>query len=515
MKFEQIYHQQLGDIVNLKCHIISNPNENVKFVWHLNGSNIIIDNHSGLGLDDGDDSERRKTTKFMPSKSKNSIDLIVHSDTVHKNINQNHLITNIIQIQLKHWSSFGTFSCRAQNQIGQQNDPCRWRLIPKHFQNLFRDQFDLIQQKQQQNQEKIKTKSSENNRRLDYDSKMKLISPNEMFDNDDHSERSSSSSSKPNQLTDCQIIESSIAVVVKCSNGVEIFERDLDPSVSSRPEIVDANDLQLTYHVQVFSLNQSSSTTSASGTKRSKKRKENNRDHHHHHYSHRESIQLKNNQPETRKQIATIQTSTIGSILSNELLYMNFRNDSNKTNIFDDYEIVDEDNNDDGDDDDLVLKNDDPENQQPSQPQLIMDTLNFTNPLFIITNLSASTSYLLRIWSSKSHMDDLMIEQVNITVRTKPIEDDNDRGVSVGFDGVSLHKTNLDRKMSRSKVFPFSVFDLDRIFLDGADHQDGLLIIVIIASVIVSAILILSFVIVKIKHWWTLRKNSGKLFGST
>lgn len=58
---------------------------------------------------------------------------------------------------------------------------------------------------------------------------------------------------------------------------------------------------------------------------------------------------------------------------------------------------------------------------------MIMDTINFTNPLFIITNLTSSTSYLLRIWSSKSNLNS-MVEQVNITVRTRP--DD-----SLGFDG--------------------------------------------------------------------------------
>ena len=58
-----------------------------------------------------------------------------------------------------------------------------------------------------------------------------------------------------------------------------------------------------------------------------------------------------------------------------------------------------------------------------NEPLPIMETLNFTNPLFIITNLTSSTSYLLRIWSSKQHMDDSMIEQVNITVRTKPDDD--------------------------------------------------------------------------------------------
>lgn len=51
-------------------------------------------------------------------------------------------------------------------------------------------------------------------------------------------------------------------------------------------------------------------------------------------------------------------------------------------------------------------------------PLLVMDTINFTNPLFIITNLSASTNYLLKIWSSKAHLD-ATLEQVNITVRTQ------------------------------------------------------------------------------------------------
>lgn len=52
-------------------------------------------------------------------------------------------------------------------------------------------------------------------------------------------------------------------------------------------------------------------------------------------------------------------------------------------------------------------------------PTLVMDTINFTNPLFIITNLSASTNYLLKIWSSTAHNLDATLEQVNITVRTQ------------------------------------------------------------------------------------------------
>lgn len=53
---------------------------------------------------------------------------------------------------------------------------------------------------------------------------------------------------------------------------------------------------------------------------------------------------------------------------------------------------------------------------------LVMDTINFTNPLFVISNLTASTSYLLKIWSSPAHMDSVL-EQVNITVRTRANED--------------------------------------------------------------------------------------------
>lgn len=54
-----------------------------------------------------------------------------------------------------------------------------------------------------------------------------------------------------------------------------------------------------------------------------------------------------------------------------------------------------------------------------AEPILVMDTINYTNPIFIVTNLSASTNYLLKIWSSKAHLGHTL-EQVNITVRTRP-----------------------------------------------------------------------------------------------
>lgn len=105
-----------------------------------------------------------------------------------------------------------------------------------------------------------------------------------------------------------------------------------------------------------------------------------------------------------------------------------------------------------------------------NEPLPIMETLNFTNPLFIITNLTSSTSYLLRIWSSKQHMDDSMIEQVNITVRTKPDDDEFDQNHH-------HHQQHGDRsKMDQKSV---KIFDNLLSFISFG-HKDLFIILVMI-----------------------------------
>lgn len=246
MEFVQTYYQNLDDYVQLKCHIIANPSENVQFTWRFNDtvfigdfnsaytssssslssesfvehvSNDIQDISSSSSIEDVIDQEfmMNHDKTINSSKRNNNRRWKIprpKSTLIHTTIDHQHLITNVIRIHLKKWSSFGQFTCTAKNNVGIQSEPCRWQLIPHHYHTHYRNSYESsmniihgnrhhFHHHQQQQQQKSQSLMQQ---------------------------FSSSSSRLPNQLNNCHIIESSNAVVIKCSNGVEVYERTSDSS---------------------------------------------------------------------------------------------------------------------------------------------------------------------------------------------------------------------------------------------------------------------------------------------
>lgn len=242
VEFVQTYYQHLDDYVQLKCHIIANPSEDVQFTWRFNDTvfigdinsaytssssssesfvdhvqdisssssiedvidqEFIIQDRNKINNDKQNDNYSWKTRRILPRPK---------STSIHTTIDHQHLVTNVIRIHLKKWSSFGQFTCTAKNSIGIQSEPCRWQLIPHHYHTHYRNSYESSMNNIHSNRHQYHHHQQQ---------QQKSQSLMQQFS-------SSSSSRLPNQLNNCHIIESSNAVVIKCSNGVEVYERTSD-----------------------------------------------------------------------------------------------------------------------------------------------------------------------------------------------------------------------------------------------------------------------------------------------
>lgn len=216
LEFGQTYYQHLGDFVQLKCYILANPSKNVMFTWKFNGTMFIGDNepvsdtndrrlveHSTLGMDN------EPNSKAILSNT------LLHSTSTYKTAKHEHLITNIIRIHLKKWNNFGKFSCQAKNSIGMQSEPCLWHIMPYHYHTHYRN-----------NHESFGNAPVFINHRLhNHYGKPNYAQQEIPNKNNQMLLKNWASRTLPNQLNNCHIIESSSIVVIKCLNGVELFEK--------------------------------------------------------------------------------------------------------------------------------------------------------------------------------------------------------------------------------------------------------------------------------------------------
>jgi len=386
-------YRQLGDIVQLKCQVLANPLDNLQFDWQFNDTSLSPEHKTNRSsnvehtlLDEDSLGETLlEHARKSSDKSKRKANLMHSSQsTTHSSSDQQHLISNVVRIELSKWTSFGHFSCQARNQIGLQKEACKWHIVPHHFNSHHQSGKDEHLSAGQKHR----------------------------YHHRHHQQQSHHATST---LNNCQIIESSNAVVIRCRDvhdpdQKETISQDyfahtgsdlprdaakfnIDRAASSSAEATDKESARgknlsvasaaslflivvthaeiptrLTYHVQVFQLADAFARSNSSlqgSTDRNNKSPDTNGAEQHY------FPQI--DQPEPGKRVAS---------------------KSQPISAAPQLDIVPE-------------------------SSLLMDTINFTNPLFIITNLSASTSYLLKIWSSKAHVDSAL-EQVNITVRTKP-----------------------------------------------------------------------------------------------
>ena len=141
----QTSYHQLGDIVQLKCQVLANPTD-LQFTWQLNGTTLAA-NSDATGLVDANRSTVVSHTVPMPigdpfearenaggDKLRGKANLPQPSRTAtHSSSIQQHLITNVVRIELRKWTSFGHYSCQARNGIGQQKEACKWHIAPYHY----------------------------------------------------------------------------------------------------------------------------------------------------------------------------------------------------------------------------------------------------------------------------------------------------------------------------------------------------------------------------------------------
>lgn len=162
--------------------MIANPNE-LRFTWKLNET-VFMENGD-------DDSGARKLNLSAHNLvrrryNRGSSDLEVtprHSEPLNDDTS---IATNVIQIQMKKWNNFGHFSCEASNVVGQESSACKWHIIPHHY----RSRTNGNDHHQRQHQHRVH-----------------------------HHNRKVSSSADSSPLNNCQIIESSNAVVIKCADA--------------------------------------------------------------------------------------------------------------------------------------------------------------------------------------------------------------------------------------------------------------------------------------------------------
>ena len=147
-----IQYHQLGDFVQLKCQVLANPIDDIRFMWQFNDTLYNVDygaeNRSIDGMFDGighvanwttttTTTINRKMTLNDEQKWKTNVSpstAYFSSSSSTSSINQQeHMVTNVIRVELKKWANFGHFSCAATNHIGKQKEACKWHIVPEHY----------------------------------------------------------------------------------------------------------------------------------------------------------------------------------------------------------------------------------------------------------------------------------------------------------------------------------------------------------------------------------------------
>lgn len=214
----QTSYHHLGDIVQLKCQVLANPAKNLQFTWQFNGTSLSEHNanRSAAGEEEQFSSleaaPRNSTSKLASTGDKWRLkaNLLATSRTAtHSSSQQLHLITNVIRIELNKWSTFGHFSCHSRNSVGQQKEGCKWHILPSHYQPQSADKH----LKGGGGDGQSGTPAHHHRYHHRHHQQQSLSSHHEHF-------------ASSGTLNNCQIIESSNAVVIKCLEGKDQREDD-------------------------------------------------------------------------------------------------------------------------------------------------------------------------------------------------------------------------------------------------------------------------------------------------
>lgn len=136
----------------------------------------------------------------------------------------------------------------------------------------------------------------------------------------------------------------------------------------------------------------------------------------------------------------------------------------------------------------------------------VVETANFTNPLFIVTNLSESTSYLVRIWSSRPNTIEPVHEQINITVRTRASTDTETDPLllSTWSDDSSRSLASGHHRSTGSSLF---LTLMERV------HSDKIALLSALVVAICALFLCLSLIYATIRVRTILQMRKGKFAG--
>lgn len=236
----QTSYHQLGDIVQLKCQVLANPANNLQFTWqfngtllaghHANGSNAVAleESHSWVEDEEGQirgrksSAEQRSTAHRITKLASGAGDKLRgkqqanlppppgRTTATHISSQQLHLITNVIRIELNKWSSFGHFSCHSSNSVGQQKEGCKWHIVPSHYQPVGAGKHLKGAEEAIADAGASPASGSAHHHRYHHRHHQQ-----QSLGSSHHSLHSATSSSL-GTLNNCQIIESSNAVVIKC-----------------------------------------------------------------------------------------------------------------------------------------------------------------------------------------------------------------------------------------------------------------------------------------------------------
>lgn len=224
VEYTQTWYHQLGDIVQLKCQVLANPVDNLQFAWQFNGSALedlsekqwlhanrsSVNDHTAMPIEENFVIDQREKAARLAAgsndKSRGKTNL-PHStrSTTHSSSQQQHLITNVVRVELRAWTSFGHFSCQASNQVGPQKEACKWHIVPHHYhphQHQDSSGEHLSSGKELAGQQKHQHRYHHRHHQQQ-----------QSLSSDQHHSHWASAAST---LNNCQIIESSNAVVIKC-----------------------------------------------------------------------------------------------------------------------------------------------------------------------------------------------------------------------------------------------------------------------------------------------------------
>lgn len=418
-------YNRLGEMVRLMCQIVSNPSVDLPFTWKFNGTTF---------LDGGQKVKSARGTTIHANLSSAIDHLVLVQQQQHQHGLQNAQLSNLranADIIATNRANFVVPNSAVHTTVQRQHLLTnvitivlkRW----ESFGHFSCASSNRIGAQTDECRWQIMPEGSRGGEGI--------LAPGEHsrrrqhhLHQQHHFKEHHHPQQQQEMLNNCQVIESSSAVVVKCAHGnTQRAEEDIQ--TEEEDNLLETYlSPKLVYHVQVYRLTSDNFNQTTFNT-------------HSEQYSHQIDHQPRADQLEPGKRVAsTRDQSSVKPIIE----------------------------------------------QQPHTEQLVFDTINFTNPLFLITNLSSSTTYLLRIWSSKAHLDST-IEQVNITVRTRPIELDELRDQVSG----SVHRTKLDS------------------FAQFLQHPMALLFALVVLISLVFLTLTLAYALVKIRAVLDVRK--GKL----